>query len=135
MSTKVKVDGLADAIIKEMEKMKDVTVDALEEAVKETSTEALKDLKLANPAGSGKYGSWAAYNKGWKMQYSKKSNALQKSAVIYNATHYRLTHLLENGHAKQNGGRTRSFPHILPVAEKCEKLIEEKLKKGIESRL
>lgn len=135
MSTKVSIDGLADAILKEMEKMKEVSADVIQSAVTTTSKEALQELRSANPAGSGKYGSWSAYNKGWGITQTKTDNRLHKKATIHNKTHYRLTHLLENGHAKQNGGRTKAFPHIQPVAEQVEAKLEKNIRNGLEKNL
>lgn len=46
--------------------------------------------------------------------------------------HYRLTHLLEKGHALKGGGRTRAFPHIKYGEELAERRYPEMLKEGIE---
>lgn len=47
--------------------------------------------------------------------------------MTYNAKHYRLTHLLEFGHAKQNGGRTRAFPHIAEVNDWAQEEVEKRM--------
>ncbi len=128
MSAKVKVDQLASEINKVLEEYIDFTEEAVDKGVSETADEAVKELRNAHPPGSGQYGPWdKKYNKGWTVKKTKRD----KTATIHNATDYQLTHLLEKGHAKQNGGRTRAFPHIAPVAEKCEDNLVKNIKKWI----
>ena len=128
MSKKVKVDNLASELMKALEEFSDFTEEAVDKGVSETADEAVKELRNAHPPGSGKYGSWdKKYNKGWTVKKTKRD----KTATIHNATDYQLTHLLEKGHAKKNGGRTQAFPHIAPVAEKCEDALINNIKKWI----
>lgn len=132
MSKKVTVDELASAIMKELEEFQNVTDEAVEKGVSETAKDAVKELQNAHPSGSGRYGSWdKKYNKGWKVMQTKTDKRYHKKATIHNATDYQLTHLLEKGHALRNGGRTRAFPHIAPVVEKCEDELVKNIKKWI----
>ena len=131
MSKKVKVDNLAKAILTELENYKDVTDEACNKGVTETAKTAVKSLRNAHPAGSGEYGSWNDYNRGWKVMQTKTDKRYNKKATIHNETHYQLTHLLEKGHALHQGGRTSAFTHIAPVAEKCEDDLLRTIKKYI----
>ena len=72
---------------------------------------------------------WIGYNSGWAVK--TESDRLTFKAVIHNKKYYRLTHLLEFGHAKVNGGRTRSFPHIGPVND----WVHEEYLKELEAQL
>ena len=132
MSKKVTVDNMASAILQELEKYRDVTEEAVEKGVSETAKEAVKELRNAHPSGSGQYGSWdKKYNKGWKVMQTKRDKRYHKKATIHNATDYQLTHLLEKGHALRQGGRAQAFPHIAPVAEKCEDELIQNIKKWV----
>lgn len=132
MSKKVTVDNLASTIMKELEEYRDVTDEAVEKGVSETAKEAVQELRNAHPSGSGRYGSWdEKYNKGWKVMQTKRDKRYHKKATIHNATDYQLTHLLEKGHALRQGGRARAFPHIAPVAEKCEDKLIQNIKKWV----
>lgn len=132
MSKKVNVDGLAKAIEDVLVDFIDVTDEACEKGVSETAKTAVKELRSAHPSGSGKYGSWdKKYNKGWKVMQTKTDKRYHRKATIHNATDYQLTHLLEKGHALRQGGRTRAFPHIAPVADKCETELVKNIKKWI----
>lgn len=92
-------------------------------AIKETAEEVVQMLKSAGDFRGNKY------RKSWKADVTQRR--LYTSAVVHNVKHYRLTHLLEFGHAKQNGGRVRAFPHIEPINEKTGEMFEDKLRQMI----
>lgn len=133
MNKKTTVDNLANEIAKSLEDFVGVTEEACEKGVIETSQDVVDALRAAHPAGSGDYSDWSKeYNQGWTFR--KKKSKTYKTGIlstVWNEKHYRLTHLLEKGHAKVNGGRTRAFPHIAPVADKAEQQLVENIRKNI----
>ena len=64
---------------------------------------------------------------GWqnKVEYEDDENI---RVIIRNRTDYQLTHLLEHGHAKVNGGRVEGHPHIGPAEQRAEKKLLKKVK-------
>jgi len=133
MATKTDVDGMSAVILEEMNKYKDVTIEMMKDAVRATANTAVQKLKGSNPSGAGKYRPWTEYLNGWTAtQENKKGNALSFKMIVHNEKKYRLAHLLENGHAMVNGGRARSFPHIKPVEEMCEKLLYQNIMERLE---
>lgn len=87
--------------------------------------------KLKNTKGTYKIRT-GKYNKSWDKKVTKGSNFV--NVKVHNKKHYRLTHLLENGHITRNGKRTKSFPHIAPVEDygtkKYEKEVEDLIRNG-----
>lgn len=132
MNKKVKIDDLAKEIAQSLKDFEGVTDEACAAGVMYTAEEAVKKLRSAHPSGSGQYGSWDKYNRDWGIFQTKTDKKNHVKATVHNKNHYRLTHLLEKGHALVGGGRTRAFPHILPVAEDAEKELLENIKKRIE---
>lgn len=47
---------------------------------------------------------------------------------VHNKTDYQLTHLLEDGYAKVNGGRVEGKPHIGPAEQHAEEKLLKKVK-------
>lgn len=129
--SKIKVDQLTKEIEKALTEFVGVTEEACDKGVRETAKDAVQALRNAHPSGSGQYNSWDKYNKGWRVMQTKTDKRYHRKATIHNATKYRLTHLLEKGHALKNGGRARAFPHIAPVAEKCEDELVQNIRKYI----
>lgn len=107
------------------DKAQEVIAQSLEQVGKDTASE-LQNTSPKRPGGGD-------YAKGWKYQNdTRKKNKGGHKMTVYNEKHYYLTHLLENGHAKVNGGRVEGIPHIAPAQDKAEKEVIELITKGIE---
>ena len=111
--------------------MKDILTDYTDDVVKvvaevigEVAEEAAEELHTAGSFNGKKY------RRSWTSEVESKRS--YDSAIVYNKKHYRLTHLLEYGHAKANGGRTRAFEHIAPVNEKAQEKAIKRIKEAIE---
>ena len=121
---KVSVDQMLGAITKYLDEFQDATIENVKAACQETSETILPELRADSPHRTGRY------SKGWRatMEQSK----LWARVVLHN-TQYRLVHLLEFGHAKVNGGRTRAFPHVDPAQAEADKIFVDLLKERIEA--
>jgi Bacteriophage HK97-gp10, putative tail-component len=82
--------------------------DEIEVASKEEAQNLVRALKKDSPKLTG------SYKKGWRLKKSGRNKY-----VVYNKTDYQLTHLLEHGHAKRDGGRVPAKVHIRPAEEKA----------------
>jgi len=79
-----------------------------------------------------------SYAKSWSIKNGKKSTDLY-SKVAYNKEHYRLTHLLEFGHATRNGKhtkldkqkKTKEIPHIRKTEDKYKERFVQRLEMKI----
>ena len=96
---------LQQQLAKILEEYGDEIKDNIEEAVEITSKATRKELQRISPTNTGKYA------KGWTV------NKIEKTwkgieVTVYNRTKPGLTHLLNNGHVKQNGGRQAGDGHI-----------------------
>ncbi len=128
MSTQtVRIDQLADAVMKGLEEYAKLATDDLKKDVQKAGKKAKEQIESTAPKKTGKY------SKSWAVKKTKEtSDSIQ--VMVHSKNRYQLTHLLEFGHAKRGGGRTKAFPHIAPAEqagmEQLMRDIENDLKKG-----
>lgn len=108
-------------INKLLEEYTDEINQAIKEAAIQLGDDAVNELKNKSPKRPK-----ANYAKSWRTKVEQGRNFI--NVKIHNSKHYRLTHLLEYGHATRNGGRTKAIPHIKPVEEQ----VNEKFLKAVE---
>ena len=121
---RVKIDQMAHVIMEGLQEYADLAMDDLKAAVKKAGNEAKKDIQANAPVKTGKY------KKSWAVKTTKEtSNAME--VVVHSTNRYQLAHLLEFGHAKRNGGRTRAFPHIAPAEARAAELLEREVERAL----
>lgn len=118
---KVTIDGLADAVAKELADYSQDVTDGVKKEVKQVAKEMTQRLKQTSPKDTGKYAA------GWREK-TEFENAEDIRERVYNAKKPQITHLLEYGHAKQNGGRVEGKPHIRPAEQEAEKKLTNGVK-------
>ena len=125
------VDAFADEIVKTLREYRNAVNVDVEKIANKVGKDAVKRVKEnAEAAGIGGTGE---YVKSITSKKLKSASALYSGRVIYaEAPHYRLTHLLEYGHATVNGGRTRAFPHWSEAEKAAAQQFERELKGEIE---
>lgn len=115
---KVSVDGVADAIIRELKQYNQEVTDELKKEVQDAAKLCRKELRVSSPKLTG------SYAKGWRTKLAYEDSK-EIRVQVYNATDYQLTHLLEHGHVLVSYGKVRGTvgakPHIGPAEEKAEK--------------
>lgn len=108
---KVAINDLSKEIANILEDYKIETDEKVVKLVNKVIKNAKIDLVKNSPKNTGDYAG------GWSITIGQKGiNFFSK--VIYNKKHYRLTHLLEFGHATRDGDHTIPQPHVRPVENK-----------------
>ncbi len=97
---------------------------AADEAIQKVAKQTTKDLKKAGSFGGNEF------RKGWKSE-TEKSRVGVTSVTVGNADKPGLVHLLEFGHAKQNGGRTTAFNFVAPINDMVEQRFIEALEEAL----
>ena len=114
------INSLANEITRALRQYTNEVQEEVNEAAEEVATDAVDKLKQSSPERTGKYAkSWTKTKKGDKW-------------IIHNKKHYRLTHLLEKGHAKVNGGRVGAKVHIEPVEQQAIDEFIERVERAVE---
>lgn len=120
----INIDQLQLEIAKELNVMLLNTVEEMDRAVLETAEETVLELNRTSPQGQT-----GTYRKSWKHKRDGTIRGKWRmSRVVYSKNpDYRLTHLLEFGHAKVSGGRVKALPHIRQAEENASARLFDKL--------
>ena len=124
MAERVSVDQMAQTIMDGLLEYADFATEDMKAAVKKAGNKAKSDVQAGAPVDTGKY------KKSWTVKTTKENaNALE--VTVHSKNRYQLAHLLEFGHAKRNGGRTRAFPHIAPAEAAAAELLEREVEAAL----
>ncbi|MCW6662773.1 HK97 gp10 family phage protein [Aerococcaceae bacterium NML190073] len=126
-SSKVSIDRMADAIMKELNDYADASADGVKSAVQKAAKTVKTEIQAGAPVKSG------AYKKSWSTKNTAESSH-KLEVTVYSRNRYQIAHLLEHGHAKRGGGRVSARPHIAAAEqagiEQLEQEIERCLRNG-----
>lgn len=120
----IQIDDLATEIMNGLMEYKDLVTSDMKAAVRKAGQSVKKDIRANAPKKTG------AYSKSWKVSTTKETSE-SLELTIHSPKKYQLAHLLEKGHAKRGGGRTRAVPHIAPAEENAVKQLKSDIRNAI----
>lgn len=129
MAKKVTLDNLGDAIADELTIYHESVVEAIDGLSDKAVKDLVKKTKVTAPVGAR--GSFKKNISGKRLEKTKRGS---KHVWYVKAPDHRLTHLLVNGHATKDGGRTKGNPFLQnalsEVLPEYEQAVKEALQNG-----
>lgn len=130
MSRAIDITQLGEAIEKELTIYGENVIDGVKKLAKSSVSRLVKDTKATAPVGHRA--------KHYRDSITSKKLSEDNRSVNYvwyvKGSDYRLSHLLENGHANRDGGRTPGTHFIRnasdPILEAYIRAVEEVIKNG-----
>lgn len=135
MRKKIQISELAETLGQELAQYGEYADLVLKESCQKVAEDTAALVKSLTPY-KDRTGEYRASIEA-EIILSKKHNA--KSIVRASGGEYRISHLLENGHAiitggrtRQMHGRTRAFPHIQPGEEYADRELLNEVKRRLQ---
>lgn len=122
---KVSLNELAPAVSAALKDYGTVAAQQVKKAVEEVAQDCRRDIQNRSPKRTGRY------RRGWKV-VTVYDGPLGRTLRVQNSTSYQLSHLLEYGHAKRDGGRVDGKPHIRPAEERAARDLPRKIEEALE---
>ena len=132
-------EALAAALVSACEEFTDDVKQELEQGIIKIGEEAVDEVKKLAPVykgkkqnrrvtrkGESKNRTKGTYKRNWTYRVDKERGKIIVTVHVKGGD-YRLTHLLEYGHASKGGGRAKAIPHISIVNENAEKKVDKLL--------
>ena len=121
MARKIPLSQLEAEIVKELYQYSLDVAEEVKKKVQQAGKGMVRELRGTAPKDTGEHA------KGWtsKVEFE---NAEDIRVRVYNRSKPQLTHLLEYGHAKTNGGRVEGKPHIRPAEEEAARQLVDEVK-------
>lgn len=119
----MKVSELSGAIERELTLYMETSTETVKNAVRETAEDIRNEIRSGAPVGKS-----GMYAKSWRTRQTEDTPTSTTYTVYAGKGGYPLAHLLEFGHAKRGGGRTKAIPHIKPAEEHGAAELEAKIR-------
>lgn len=109
--TVISVDQLSETISQELTLYSEEVIKGVKKKAKESMDQLVRDTKATAPVGHRK----KHYRDSIRSRKEKETDRSVTYIWYVEGSDYRLSHLLENGHAKKNGGRVAGT-HFIKAA-------------------
>ena len=124
MSRKVGINGLEEAVKRELSDYAETTADGVKTAVRQAGKTVKSEIEAGAPSRTGKY------KKSWAAKETEE-NSHKLVVTVHSRNRYQLAHLLEHGHVKRGGGRVAARPHIAKAEEKGIRELEAEIERTL----